>query len=73
MKIYGWSRVVGFLAVASFALPVSAHVEEADEVALEAEADEVALEVEANELARAVDAALLAHRAQDESPCQNQA
>jgi hypothetical protein len=36
MKFYGWSRVVGFLAVASFALPVSAQVEEAEEVVLEA-------------------------------------
>jgi hypothetical protein len=58
MKFYGWSSVVGFLAVASFALPVSAQVEEADEVALEAEADEVALEVEASELAREVEAAV---------------
>jgi hypothetical protein len=47
MKFYGWSRVVGFLAVASFALPVSAQVEEADEVALEVEASALAREVEA--------------------------
>lgn len=58
MKFCGWSSVVGFLAVASFALPVSAQVEEADEVALEAEADEVALEVEASELALEVEAAV---------------
>jgi hypothetical protein len=63
MKFYGWSRVVGFLAVASFALPVSAQVEEAEEVVLEAEAEEVALEVEAeeveaSELAREVEAAV---------------
>ena len=55
MKFYGWSSVVGFLAVASFALPVSAQVEEADEVALEAEADEVALEAEADEVALALE------------------
>ena len=55
MKIYGWSSVVGFLAVASFALPVSAQVEEADEVALGAEADEVALEAEADEVALALE------------------
>ena len=60
MKIYGWSSVVGFLAVASFALPVSAQVEEADEVAIEAEADELALEVEADELALEVEASELA-------------
>jgi hypothetical protein len=58
MKFYGWSRVVGFLAVASFALPVSAQVEEAEEVVLEAELEEVALEVEASELAREVEAAV---------------
>jgi hypothetical protein len=46
------------LAVASFALPVSAQVEEANEVALEAEAEEVALEVEASELALEVEAAV---------------
>ena len=55
MKFYGWSSVVGFLAVASFALPVSAQVEEADEVALGAEADEVALEAEADEVALALE------------------
>jgi len=49
---------VGFLAVASFALPVSAQVEEANEVALEAEVNEVALEVEASELALEVEAAV---------------
>ena len=49
---------MGFLAVASFALPVSAQVEEANEVALEAEVNEVALEVEASELALEVEAAV---------------
>ncbi len=58
MKLYGYRRIVGFLAVASFALPVAAQVEEMTEPEREVEQSELAREVEQSELAREVEAAV---------------